>query len=399
MTEIHSDTAGTDTWPTREGDTVVVHRHADTLAGGAPPPPVAPIPPPPGRAPDRRIGTGMLLAIAVILLALAGAAIAYFLTHRDTSKQVTTVVVRTNAPGAATPKVAVPKLVGMKEPVALVRLTQLGLRPKEVYRPTRKPQGVVVSQRPTQATRLAKGAQVTLVIDSGAPTVAVPDVSGKSLADAQAALDKLGLDSTVTQVSSSDAPAGTIVDQAPKSGAKLAKGSMVTLSVAKQSGAQPQTTGTGATTTAQTTTSAAPTAPQTATVPDVTNQPEASAAQALNEAGILASLFFVPGSDPLGTVEQQAKSAGTTLPYHSHVQINISSGPGDKPSESVPTVVGKTLTQAVASLNAADLRLIYVKFPVTSRSQAGKIVQQSPLGGGHAPRNAQVLVFVGALQK
>ena len=47
-------------------------------------------------------------------------------------------------------------------------------------------------------------------------------------------------------------------------------------------------------------------------------------------------------------------------------------------------------------MNGAHLRLIYVKFPVTSRSQAGKIVQQSPLAGGHAPQNAQVLVFLGA---
>ena len=81
------------------------------------------------------------------------------------------------------------------------------------------------------------------------------------------------------------------------------------------------------------------------------------------------------------------------------MQINISSGPGDKPSEQVPNVVGQTLQQALASINGAHLRLIYVKFPVTSRSQAGKIVQQSPLGGGHAPQNAQVLVFLGALQQ
>ena len=76
-------------------------------------------------------------------------------------------------------------------------------------------------------------------------------------------------------------------------------------------------------------------------MPDVTSQSEAAAVQALDQAGILASLFFVPGSDPLGTVEQQAKSSGTTVPYHSHVQINISSGPGDKPSESVPTSSGR----------------------------------------------------------
>jgi hypothetical protein len=54
-----------------------------------------------------------------------------------------------------------------------------------------------------------------------------------------------------------------------------------------------------------------------------------------------------------------------------------------------------TLTRATSDQPAGTLRLIYVRFPVTSQSQLGKIVQQSPLGGGKAPQNAQVLVFLG----
>jgi hypothetical protein len=50
-------------------------------------------------------------------------------------------------------------------------------------------------------------------------------------------------------------------------------------------------------------------------------------------------------------------------------------------------------------MQGAHLRLIYLRYPVTSQSQAGKIVQQSPLAGGQAPQNAQVLVFLGALEK
>jgi hypothetical protein len=151
-------------------------------------------------------------------------------------------------------------------------------------------------------------------------------------------------------------------------------------------------TTTGATTTA--TTTPAPT-PANATMPDVGGQSEQSAVTALNRAGILASLFFVPSSDPLGTVEQQAKPSGTTLPYHAHVQLNISRGPGEKEDVQVPDVVGRSLTDAVSALNAAKLRLIYVRFPITASSQIGKIVQQSPLAGGKAPANAQVLVFLG----
>jgi beta-lactam-binding protein with PASTA domain len=115
----------------------------------------------------------------------------------------------------------------------------------------------------------------------------------------------------------------------------------------------------------------------------------------MNKVGVLASLAFVPADDPLGTVEQQAKPEGTTLPYRSHVQVNISRGPGTKEDVAVPNAIGQTLTQAVATMNGAQLRLIYVKLPVTAKSQVGKIVQQSPLAGGKAPQNAQVLVYLG----
>ena len=382
-------------WPTPDGETVVLNREGETLVG-APPPPVAPPPAPAGDPEGRRIGAGMLLGLAAVALVLAGILIAYLLTHRSGNDQTTTAPVTTvsSTPGAAA-KVAVPRVVGLKEQEALVRLAQLGLRPKEVYKPTKQAKGLVVSQKPQEAKEVAKGTQVTIVIDSGAPKVAVPDVSGSSASDAQAALDKLGLDSTLTEVTS-DKPAGTVVDQAPKPGGKLAKGSLVTLSVAKKQAPTASQSTPTATQPAPTTTSAAPPQPQTATVPDVSGQTEAAAVQALGDAGILASLFFVPADDPLGTVEQQAKPAGTTVPFHSHMQINVSSGPGDKPKQQVPNVVGQTLEQAVSAMQGAHLRLIYLKYPVGSRTQAGKIVQQSPLGGGSAPQNAQVLVFLGA---
>ena len=401
-----TDTGYEDSWPTPDGETVVTRRGEDTLVGGAPPPAPPPAYPPAGPPPDRRIGAGMLLGLAAVLLAAAGVAIAWYLTHRGSSHPATTVVVTTAPRKKTVPKVAVPRVIGMKEQQALVRLASIGLRPKEVYRPTKKPKGVVVSQSPQEATELAKGKQVTIVIDSGAPKVTVPDLSGQSASAARAALDKLGLGSTLTQVTSTK-PAGTVVDQAPKPGGKLAKGSSVTLSVAKAAPtttaaatttAPAPTTTAAQTTTAPATTTAAPRQPTSATMPDVTHQTEAAAASAMGQAGILPSIAFVPSDDPLGTVEQQAKPAGATVPFHSHVQINVSTGPGNKPQAQVPSVVGQTLNQAVTAMQGAHLRLIYLKFPVTSRAKAGKIVQQSPLGGNSAPQNAQVLVFLAAYQ-
>jgi beta-lactam-binding protein with PASTA domain len=294
----------------------------------------------------------MLLGLGVLVLVAAGILIAYLLTHQKSDKQSTTVVV-TTAPGTAVaPKVAVPRFVGLKEQDALVRAGQVGLQPKEVFKPSKAPKGTVISQRPPEGTELARGGQVTLVVDSSPkPTTT----------------------NTPTATTTQSASTPTTTATTP--------------------------TTTQASTTTPTTTAAAPTQPTTATVPDVTGQKEASAVTALGNAGILASIVFVPGTDPLGTVLQQAKSAGTNVPFHSHVQINISRGPNATTDATVPNVVGQTLTQAVSTLNAAHLRLIYLKYPVTSQAQAGKVVQQSPLSGATAPQNAQVVVYLGAYKK
>ena len=58
------------------------------------------------------------------------------------------------------------------------------------------------------------------------------------------------------------------------------------------------------------------------------------------------------------------------------MQIDVSKGPNATTDVSVPNTVGETLDEAVATVDGANLRLIYVKFAVTSQSQAGKIVQQ-----------------------
>jgi serine/threonine-protein kinase len=324
-----------DSWPAPEDETVVAQH--ETLVGGEPPPPAAP---PPA---DRRIGAGMLLGLGVLALVAAGILIAWLLTHRDDNKQSTTVVVTTAPSTTVPPKVAVPRFVGLKEQDALVRAGQVGLKPKEVFKPTKAPKGLVISQRPEEGTELARGAEVTLVIDSTAKPSTTP--------------------TTTPSTSTTTTP-----------------------------------TTTQSATTTPTTTAAAPPQPQNATVPDVTGQKEAAAVTAFGTAGLLASIVFVPSGDPLGTVVEQAKPSGTTVPFHSHVQINISRG-NVTTDATVPNVVGQTLQQAVTTLNGAHLRLIYVKYPVTSQAQAGKVVQQSPLSGAKAPENAQIVVYLGAFKK
>ena len=158
------------------------------------------------------------------------------------------------------------------------------------------------------------------------------------------------------------------------------------------------TTPTTSTDAPTTTAPSPPRQPATATVPDVAQQTEENGADSLVKAGLLPSIAFVPAKDPLGTIEAQGQSSGSTVSYHSHVLINVSSGLGKKPLESVPNLIGTKLPQAVSTLNGAGLRLIYVRYAITDKSKAGTIVQQTPLAGERAPHNAQVLVYMGAVE-
>ena len=356
---------------------------SDTLVGAPGPPPGA------RRWYDDHLAAG-LIALLVLVLLVAGAA--FYLSHRHhhhAATQPRTVVVTTVAKPKTPNALAMPPLVGLSEQQAVARLRQSHITATIVQKPSSRPRGTVVSETPAVASPVSAKTPVTLVVSSGVSTIAVPNLVGQKAGSARASLQALGLHTATTTVTMAGKPAGTVVDQAPKPGKKIAKNGLVTLSIAK--GAAPaQTTKTQTTTT---TAAAAPAQPKTATVPDVSGQDEVAAVQAFAQAGILPSLVFVSSNDPEGTVEAQAKPQGTTVPYRSHVQINISSG--QNPTlEHVPNVVGMTLQQALAAINAAHLKMIYVKL-AGPRSAAGKIVQQTPLAAGGAPENAQVLVFLG----
>jgi beta-lactam-binding protein with PASTA domain len=269
--------------------------------------------------------------------------------------------------------------------------------------PQAAPTTVVVTTTGAPTTAAAKAATKKKVI------LPVPDLVGSPWKDSAAGLRRAGF--KVSLVSAPSAlPRGTVVAQDPRPGTKLAKGSDVRLKVstgvagstttARQAttpAAAPATTPAPTTTTAeqQTTTQAAQ--PTTASVPSLSGELQ-SAVQQLDQAGLKASVAYVASDEPFGTVVAQAPSGGASAKTGSQVTVNVSSGPGRKPQETVPNVVGKRIPQALPALHAVGLRLILLKARVNDKSQAGVIVLQTPLPGKQAPTNAQVIVYYGAYQ-
>jgi serine/threonine-protein kinase len=256
---------------------------------------------------------------------------------------------------------------------------------------------VVTTTAAPTATPAAKGPTKKLILP-------VPDLLGSSWKDAAVGLRRAGFKVRIVSVPSA-LPRGTIAAQDPKPGAKVAKSSDIRLKVSTGATAPattpagPATTAAGATTTpAQQHTPQAAPEPATAQVPGLGGQQLQSAVQQLEQAGLKASIAYVPSDQPFGAVVAQTPSSGASARSGSQVTVNVSTGRGQNPMETVPNVAGKRIPEALPSLHAMGLRLIVLKTPVEDQSQAGVIALQTPLPGKQAPRNAQVLVYYGAYE-
>jgi hypothetical protein len=118
-------------------------------------------------------------------------------------------------------------------PVARARavLTALGVAPSVVTRADMTvPSGDVIAERPAPGTRVHHGDVVQLVVSSGPPIVAVPDVRGMGTSAAEHAL--LGIHLHPNVASRADAaPAHTVIGEDPSPGTRLRAGGNVAILV------------------------------------------------------------------------------------------------------------------------------------------------------------------------
>ena len=92
----------------------------------------------------------------------------------------------------------------------------------------------VIETSPSEGSTVRKGSTVTLIVSRGKEKVAVPAVEGKSQDEAERLLRQAGLESAVTEREDEEAEPGTVLEQDPAAGARIAKGRTVDLVVAKE---------------------------------------------------------------------------------------------------------------------------------------------------------------------
>jgi serine/threonine-protein kinase len=201
-------------------------------------------------------------------------------------------------PSGGLPQVSVPNLEDMTCATATTALEQAHF--KSVCAPERydndTPAGRLVlwsignTAKPTEAPY---GSTITLVPSEGHGPVTVPQIpTSATFAQAQAALQAVGLTATQTSVPSASVPAGDVTGTSPSSGASEPYGSNVQVEVS--------------------------TGPPTTTVPNVSGQTVTQATVNLLVHGLTPS--GVSG-DPSKRVSNTQPSIGSTVPNGSSVQL------------------------------------------------------------------------------
>jgi eukaryotic-like serine/threonine-protein kinase len=193
--------------------------------------------------------------------------------------------------------------------------------------------------------------------------VEVPNEIGKPATQAVADLSRKGLEVEQKPVKS-DAPVGNVVEQDPKPGEEVDKGSTVTLSVSSGPGKR--------------------------IVPDVEGKSQEDAVRALTRAKFTFTLDSEPSSKyPKGIVTRTDPEGGTEAEAGSRVQVFVSTGPEQV---TVPKVTGLKEDEARADVRDAGLRPI-VK-DVESDAPKGEVTAQNPGAGATVDKGSRVTLSV-----
>jgi beta-lactam-binding protein with PASTA domain len=202
--------------------------------------------------------------------------------------------------------------------------------------------------------------------------VAVPNLTGMTTAQATAALNaaqlQLGTVSN-TQSVQTGTPPGSVIQQDPTAGAKVAKNGKVNITLNGPSEAQ---------------------------VPNVVGQTEAQAIQALQAAGFTVAPVkqAFDSKVPVGNVISQEPAAGGQVPKGTSVTLTVSKG---QQQAVVPDVTGKSQSSATGTIESAGFK-VSVKTASSSSVPQGDVISQAPAAGVTAVPGSTVTITVSSGQ-
>ena len=258
-------------------------------------------------------------------------------------------------------KITVPDVRGMTEEKAKKLLYDKKLGYYVVTREDSKKYkaGRVSKQTPEAGTKVSAHTRIEVVVSSGliGNTKSVPDVSGKSEADAQKELEDAGFKVTSSFQYDDNVENGNVISTTPAAGTKAEKGTQITMLVSKGSDKK--------------------------SVPNVRGMEDSAAQNTIKNYGFNVGSVTYQYSDSVskGLVISQGVAAGTKAAAGTSISLVVSSGP--KPEEKIE--VRGFVGQSESELNSwASQNGLYTNKSDSQYSDTyapGTIISMSPSSG------------------
>ncbi|MBW3537452.1 MAG: PASTA domain-containing protein, partial [Actinobacteria bacterium] len=267
------------------------------------------------------------------------------------------------ASGVLVPTRTVPNVTDGDLAAALTDLEAAGLKGEvvEEVHSDGTVAGQVLDQDPDPGTSLKANKPVELTVSLGPPPVAVPDLGGRTEAEALAMLEGAGLTVGERVTEYNDHPKGIVINWAPQ-GVEAPKGTPVNLVVSD--------------------------GPPPVTMPELAGKSADEAVERLKELGLdpVREKVYSDTVAP-GFVVRTSPRAGGEAPHGSKVTVYESLGPE---LVTVPDVEGKTVDQARAQLEGAGLRV----GDIEGKQRRGRVEATDPDAGERVPKGTSVDLFV-----
>ena len=261
------------------------------------------------------------------------------------------------------------------------------------------PQAVAEEVAPTVRSRARAiwiGASLAVVAIAGAVSVwlmlgsdpEAPDLAGMSYEQAVAALKTAGLVPERREQPSTTETPGQVVGQSPAAGARLARGSVVSLTVAIA--APPVARVPDAIETAASSTPPPPVGIPQVTIPDLRGQTaeRAAALLAAAELAVGATTEVAANDAALGTIVSQEPAASQTIDKGSPVRISVAT------RRTTPELTGLSLPQAREQLKTLGLSPGIERVRAGRREPDDRVLRQTPAAGSEIAAGGEVSMIV-----
>ena len=265
--------------------------------------------------------------------------------------------------------VKVPDLRGKTEEEAREELkdTGIGLTVSNERQSSNKyDEGEIMSQDPEPGEEVEMHSTITVILSSGeeAKTTRVPNVVGKSEAEAEKLIQEANLIVHHDSDYSSDVEEGNVISSDPKAGTEVEEGTEVTIVISL-----------GA---------------EQATVPDLRNKTASAAESALADAGLSGSPSEeYSDSVPEGQVISQSIDPGQKVDKGTTVSYVVSRGPETK-YVNVPGLGGYTEADARSRLENAGLTVGNVSYAYSNTVGEGYVIDQTASPGSSVEEGTSV---------